>query len=133
MQREAGPDARAAEVWEVVRAFNRAFLQNDADAYFRLVDPEITVMTPSNPYRVDGIEADRSEFEAGLRSGATRVHFFQEMQPMVQIHGDTAVVTYFSRGSYGPTERTAYFKETDVLVRRDGGWRVVHVHVSSTA
>lgn len=93
------------------------------------------MLTPSNPYRVEGIAADRAEFEAGLRSGATRVHFFQEMEPNVQLYGDTAVVTYFPRGSYGPVEaaRTAYFKETDVLTRRDGRWKVVHVHVSATA
>ena len=127
--------ACAAEVWRVVEAFNRAFAENDPERYFRFVGEEITVLTPSNPYRVEGIVADRAEFEAGLRSGATRVHFFQELQPKVQVYGDTAVVTYFSRGAYGPegAARTAYLKETDVLVRREGTWRVVHVHVSSTA
>jgi len=123
-----------SEVWRVVEAFNRAFAQNDAESYFRFVGEEITVLTPSNPYRVEGLTADRSEFEAGLRSGVTRVHFFQELQPKVQVYGDVSVVTYFSRGSYGPegAARTAYFKETDVLVRRAGSWQVVHVHVSET-
>ncbi len=121
-----------ADVLEVVRAFNRAFAENDAERYFSHVDRDITVITPSNPYRVDGIDADRAEFEAGLRSGATRVHFFQELQPKVQLLGDAAVVTYYSRGSYGAAAKTAYLKETDVLARRDGRWKVVHVHVSAT-
>ncbi len=123
-----------AEVLQVVGAFNRAFADNDADRYFSFVDRDITVITPSNPYRVDGIQADRAEFEAGLRSGSTRVHFFQELEPKVRLFGDAAVVTYYSRGSYGPagSARTAYLKETDVLARRDGSWKVVHVHVSTT-
>lgn len=127
--------ALESEVWSVVKAFNRAFAANDPERYFGLVANEISVLTPSNPYRVEGIDDDRAEFEAGLRSGATRVHFFQELQPHLQLYGDTAVVTYFSRGSYGPegAARTAFLKETDVLVRREGRWQVVHVHVSSTA
>jgi hypothetical protein len=34
-----------------------------------------------------------------------------------------AIVTYFARGSYGPEgeERAAYLKETNVLVKREGG------------
>ena len=54
------------------------------------------------------------------------------MQPKVQLYGDVAVVTYFSRGSYGPEETVAYLKETDVLVRRANGWKIVHIHVSAT-
>lgn len=120
------------EVMEVVEALNRAFAENDAEAYFRLVDPDITVLTPSNPYRVEGIEDDREEFEWGLATGRTRVGYFQEMQPRVQRYGDVAVVTYFSRGSYGPDEAVAYLKETDVLVKGPDGWRFVHIHVSAT-
>jgi len=96
------------------------------------IDEDITVLTPANPYRVEGIPDDREEFEWGIRTGKSRVGYFQEMQPRVQIYGDVAVVTYFSRGSYGPEETVAYLKETDVLVRRGDGWRIVHIHVSAT-
>jgi len=27
----------------------------------------------------------------------------------------------------------AYLKETNVLVKREGGWKVVHIHVSATS
>jgi ketosteroid isomerase-like protein len=120
------------EVLEVIEAFNRAFAANDPDTYFTFIDEDITVLTPANPYRVEGIPDDREEFEWGIRTGKSRVGYFQEMQPRVQIYGDVAVVTYFSRGSYGPEETLAYLKETDVLVRRGDGWRIVHIHVSAT-
>src|SRR4029077_1659304 len=110
----------------VIDAFNRAFAANDPDQYFTFVDPDITVLTPGNPYRVEGIAADRAEFEFGIREGITRVGYFQEMQPLIRVYGDTAVVTYFSRGRYGIGDkaRTAYLKETDVLIRRDTGWKI---------
>ena len=122
------------EVWQVIKAFNRAFAANDPQTYFTFIDPGISVITPSNPYRVEGIADDREEFEFGLREGYSRVGYFQEMQPSVRVYGDTAVVTYFSRGSYGAEgkARTAYLKETDILIKRDGAWKIVHIHVSAT-
>lgn len=124
-----------AEVWNTVQEFNRAFAANDPNRYFKYVDPEIVVLTPGSPYRVEGLEHDREEFEFGLQQGSSRVGYFQELQPKIQIFGDTAVVTYYSRGSYGPqgAARTLYLKETDVLVRRETGWKVVHIHVSKGA
>jgi ketosteroid isomerase-like protein len=125
------PDA--AEVWAVVTAFNRAFAANDPERYFSFVDDAITVLTPGNPYRVEGLPADREEFEFGLRAGYSRVGYFQEMQPHVAVFGNVALATYFSRGHYGPegASRALYLKETDVLVRRPAGWRIVHIHVSA--
>lgn len=122
------------EILQVIEAFNRAFADNDPDRYFTFIDEDITVLTPSNPYRVEGIPDDREEFEWGIRTGRSRVGYFQELQPHVQRYGDVAVVTYFSRGSYGPEGEAvvAYLKETDVLVRREGTWKIVHIHVSTT-
>jgi len=126
--------ATESEVLQVIKDFNRAFKNNDPEKYFTYIDDQITVITSSNPYRVEGIKDDREEFEYGIRSGSARVGYFQEMQPKVQLYGDVAVVTYFSRGSYGPEgqAKTLYFKETDVLARKEGAWKIVHIHVSST-
>jgi ketosteroid isomerase-like protein len=128
---EADPDR---EILDAIEAFNHAFAANDPDRYFSFIDEEITVLTPSNPYRVEGIPDDREELEWGIRTGSGRVGYFQELQPRVQRYADVAIVTYFSRGSYGPEgeERVAYLKETNVLVKREGGWKVVHIHVSAT-
>lgn len=132
--KEEGASPAEAQAWQVIKDFNRAFASNDPEKYFTYIDDEITVITPSNPYRVEGIKDDREEFEYGLNTGAARIGYFQEMQPKIQLLGNTAVVTYFSRGSYGPPgqQKTLYYKETDVLLRRDGKWKIVHIHVSAT-
>ena len=126
------PPQHDQEVLDVIETWNRAFAANDPDRYFTLIDEEITVLTPANPYRVEGIPDDREEFEWGIRTGRSRVGYFQEMQRHVQRYGDVAIVTYFSRGSYGREEAVAYLKETDVLVRREDGWKIVHIHVSGS-
>lgn len=125
--------AEAQAVWAAVEGFNQAFAENDPERYFTFMADELTVLTPGNPYRVEGLPADREEFEFSLRAGYSQVEFFQALQPNVQVLGETAVVSYFSRGRYGPAgqAKLAYYKETDVLVRRAGAWKIVHIHVSA--
>ena len=94
-----GEDQRA--VWQVIVRWNRAFAENDVERYFEFIDQNITVLTPGNPYRVEGIIDDRNEFEFGLSTGRSKVGFFQMMQPLIRVFGDMAIVTYFSRGYYG--------------------------------
>ncbi len=124
--------AAEVEVWRVIEEWNAAFAANDAEGYFRYVDESIVVLTPSNPYRVEGIVDDRAEFEFGLRQGYSRVSYFEEIAPIVRVYGDTAVATYFNRGYYGPegNSQMIYLKETNVLRRENGRWRLVHIHVS---
>jgi ketosteroid isomerase-like protein len=124
-----GEDQRA--VWQVIVRWNRAFAENDVERYFEFIDQNITVLTPGNPYRVEGIIDDRNEFEFGLSTGRSKVGFFQMMQPLIRVFGDMAIVTYFSRGYYGSDNgNILYFKETDVLALQDGNWKIVHIHLS---
>lgn len=124
--------ATETEVWRVIEDWNAAFAANDVERYFQFIDESIIVLTPSNPYRVEGIVDDRAEFEFGLRQGYSRVSYFEEIAPIVRVYGDTAVATYFNRGYYGPEGQAQmiYLKETNVLRRENGRWRIVHIHVS---
>ena len=127
--------ATGEEVLQIVRDWNDAFASNDVPRYFTYIDEELSLWTPANPYRVDGLAQDREEFEFSLRSGKTWVNLFQMMQPRVQLLGDAAVVTYAWRGSLGKGDAASmgYFKETDVLLRRPSGWKIVHIHLSRSA
>jgi len=129
-ERTMSPDEAA--VWKVIEAWNAAFAANDVERYFSFLDPDVVVLTPSNPYRVEGKLDDRAEFGFGLDRGYSRVGYFEEVAPLVRVIGDVAIITYFNRGYYGPdgSGQMVYLKETDVLAHRDGEWRVVHIHVS---
>ena len=120
------------EVLGVVKAWNDCFTSNDSTSYFTYIHDDLTLFIPSSPYRIDGKQDDREEFEWSLARGRTKVHMFQELQPNVQVFGSAAIVTYYNRGAYGPdgSEQVYYFKETDVLTKSHGEWKIVHIHVS---
>ncbi len=131
-QQAARLSSEEQDVWRVIEQWNAAFAANDAKRYFHFIDDDITVITPSNPYRVEGLPDDLAEFEFGIRQGYARVGFFQEIAPIVRVYDDFAFVTYFNRGYYGAEENgeIAYLKETTILRRTDDSWKIVHIHVS---
>lgn len=120
------------QIWQAVRAWNTAFEQNDAEGFFRHMHEDVSLFLPTYPYRIEGKEPDRKGYDFGLATGHSRVAFFQEMQPVIAVYGDAALVTYHTRGWYGPpgTEQLANLKETNVLAKQSGVWKVVHVHIS---
>ncbi len=123
--------AEQKAVWETIETWNRAFSENDPDTYFTFIADEITLLLPSSPYRVEGKPDDMEEFRFFLNRGATRVGFFQELQPQVTVIGEMAFVCYYSRGFYGePEGQMATFKETDILKRTPEGWKIIHIHLS---
>ena len=122
------------EILEVIKEWNDRFTNNDTEGYFTHIHNDLTLFTPSSPYRIDGKQDDREEFEWSLKRSKTKVHFFQELQPHIQVYGNSAIVTYYTRGAYGPdsSEQIHYLKETNVLVKENGKWQIVHIHVSKT-
>lgn len=124
--------AQEKEILQVIKTWNDCFTRNDAAAYFTHIHEALTLFIPSSPYRIDGKQDDRDEFEWSLSKGRTQVHFFQELQADVQVFENTAVVTYYTRGAYGPegNEQLYFLKETNVLVKENGRWKIVHIHVS---
>ena len=121
------------EVLAVIKIWNDAFAKNDPEKYFSYIHDSLTLFVPSSPYRIDGKIDDKEEFTYSLDKGWTRVGYFQELQPKVRIYGNTAIVTYHSRGTYGTddSEKEGYLKETDILIKENNQWKIMHIHVSS--
>jgi len=122
------------EVLRTVMEWNKAFEANDPNAYFQFISNDLSLFVPSSPYRIDGKMDDREEFEYSLKKGWTKVGYFQEIQMQAKVYGITAVVTYYNRGTYGEgaNEKTLYLKETDVLIKESGKWKIIHIHVSDS-
>ena len=118
------------EVLRVITEWNGHFARNNTEEYFKFLSNDITLFIGSSPYRIDGLEHDREEFEYSLKQGWTTVGYFQMFQMNIQLYGDTAVATYHTRGSYGLEPKIVFLKETNVLVKEEGNWKIVHIHVS---
>jgi len=121
------------EILKIIQSFNESFLKNDTEKYFSFIIDDFTLFIPNSPYRIDGKILDKEEFEYSLKSGKSRVWLFQMLQPRVQILGNTAVVSFYSRGGFGTSineSNIVFYKITDVLAKENDEWKIVHIHVS---
>ena len=118
------------EVLKTITTWNDHFANNRTDEYFKFLSDDVTLFIGSSPYRIDGINHDREEFEFALNQGWTRVGYFQMLQMDIRVYGETAVATYHTRGGYGLEPKTVFVKETNVLVKQGNDWKIVHIHVS---
>ena len=119
---------------ELLEAENRittAFLKKDVESFFKDSDERLSAFHASNPYRID----DRQSIENALKTFnkySTPTGLYK-VQPRVQLYGDCAVVTYhfIETGEAEGGKLYAYEgKQTDVFVKKQGKWTLVHFHSS---
>lgn len=127
----------------------QAILDNDVAAYHASTVPELTLYEwYVTPHRIDGLafhdflmtESARPDTRATALDPAGRAgqgtekarERFDLANYSEQIYGDCAVCCYTLLITRGTGEGTSVrsHNETRVLVRRGGGWKVVHVHKS---
>jgi ketosteroid isomerase-like protein len=95
-------------------------------------DEEATILVPGLSYRI-GRDEDAEEINfSHLVDGRGHIHFWQVIEPRVQIIGDAAVVSYYARYNIGRAGESAtrQAKETLVLTRQADDWKIVHLHNS---
>ena len=119
-------------VQELIRLeeeWNRAMVQNDAEAIGRYMADDWTIIGP------DGSVSDKPTFLGLVKSGALTHDVMESDDFTVRIYSDTAVVT--ARGVSGGKYRGQAFRVvervSDVFVRQDRQWRCVLTHLSRIA
>ncbi len=80
------------EVWGTVQAANRCWTAGDPMELKSYFHENMVAITPSDPEPLRGREMCVSGWADFARS--TKIHSWQESNPDIRIHGDTAVVTY---------------------------------------
>ncbi len=111
-------DAAAAELIQLERDWDAAFLKNDTAFVDRVLAPEFIATYP------DGTSGDRTKELANAAAFNQQIDSSTLDEFTVQVHGQTAVV-WFTRRLVGPSKgqrlEVAY-RYLDVFVRRDGKW-----------
>lgn len=127
----AGPaDDPEAEIIAMEKAMLDRWGTGDTYAFIELAAPEITYFDPSLEKRLTGREAFE-KFLAPLK-GTFRVPKYEMIDPKVQVYGQAAVLSY-NMIDYDETGKNAFrMNVTEVYVRRDGRWALVHSHFSIT-
>lgn len=115
-----------AELIRVAHDWDRAMVQNDADAIGRYMADDWTIIG------ADGSMSDKATFLGLVKSGALSHDTMESDDVRVRLYGDTAIV--MARGVSGGKFEGEAFREleqsTSVFVRQGGHWRCVLTHLS---
>ncbi len=121
-------DARE-ELIAVVTQWDRAMVENDAEAIGRYMADDWTIIGS------DGSVGDKPTFLGLVKSGTLSHDVMESDDLKVRVYGDTAVVT--SRGVSGGKYQGQPFREVErsscVFIRQAGQWRCVLTHLSRLA
>jgi ketosteroid isomerase-like protein len=117
------------ELIEVANQWDRAMVENDADAIGEFMADDWTIIGS------DGGVGDKASFLALVKSGVLSHDVMESHDAKVRVYGDTAVMT--ARGISGGRYQGQPFREVErtscVFVRQGGRWRCVLTHLSRIA
>lgn len=113
------------EIWATVRAMNDAWTKGNPDGLSRFFHRDMVAVTATDRHRLDGGPACIAAWKAFC--AASRIHRWEEVDPVIHVHGDAAVVAYdfdmaFETGGQATTMggRDMFF-----FVKENGRWWAV--------
>jgi ketosteroid isomerase-like protein len=114
------------EVWQTLQSLNRAWTTGEVEELREYFHENMVAITPVDRQRREGREAC-IEGWAQFVAGTTKIHYWKELDPQIQIYGDTAVVTYYFDMSFDMGDKTIASAGRDmfVFVKEDGRWWAV--------
>jgi ketosteroid isomerase-like protein len=128
-RREATPTRDEEELVATARAWDRAMVENDAQAIGAYMAEDWTIVG------TDGRLGDKTTFLALVASGALSHDVMESHDMDVRVYGDAAVIV--ARGVSGGRFGEQSFREVErtscVFVRQEGRWRCVLTHLSRIA
>ena len=124
------PGASLAEkqVLDVETRYNAAYAANDLPLYFSFLAPDFVQWLP-------GGRSTKAEYQASWtrfiqNGGKVLSANFTEMKIQISPKGDAAAASYLlevvTQSKRGTSDE--YFQESDVLFKRHGEWKVVHLN-----
>ena len=102
--------------------------KGDPSGFLEICAPDVVYFDPYRERRVDGLQALTALYQTFW--GQIHIDRFELLNPLVQVCGDMAVLT-FNYVSYTGDERSAW-NCTEVYRRGEGQWRIVQTHWSYT-
>jgi ketosteroid isomerase-like protein len=122
----------AAEIEKLEIAFNQAYERNDLEEYFSYYADDVTLWFGSE--RAGLADYEKSWHELIEGGGGVEKNDLSDLRVQISPGGDAAVATYVvdvvARQVDGKKTRERAF-ETDVWYKRDGKWKIVHLHYNS--
>ena len=102
--------------------------KGDPGGFLEICAPDVVYFDPYRERRVDGLEALTALYKSFW--GQVHIDRFELLNPLVQVCGDVAVLT-FNYVSYTGDEQSAW-NCTEVYRRDAAGWHIIQTHWSYT-
>ena len=124
-----------SDVTEKIISMEQAALdrwgKGDPWGFTEISAEEVTYFDTGTKQRVDGLKTLKELYTP--REGKIKIERYEMINPKVQIHGNTAVLT-FNLIDYVPTSegsiREVYWNSTEVYSQINGQWKIIHTHWS---
>jgi ketosteroid isomerase-like protein len=128
----ASEPSAASEIETLEVAFNQAYERNDLDLYFSFYAEDVTMWFESGRVALADYRKDWHALIQG--GGGVEKNAISDLKVQVSPGGDVAIATYalevLTRQLGGKKIKEQAW-ETDVWFKRDGKWKLVHVHYNS--
>lgn len=113
------------EIWQTVRAMNDAWTKGDPDDLANYFHRDMVAITATDRLRREGGAACIAGWKGFAE--ATTIHRWEEIDPVIHVYGDAAVVAYYFDMSFDMGGRTIDMGGRDMFffVREDGRWWAV--------
>ncbi|MCX5815122.1 MAG: nuclear transport factor 2 family protein [Proteobacteria bacterium] len=113
------------EVWETLRKLNDAWTKGDGKDLENFFHKDMVAITPTDRNRREG----RDDCVAGWVGflSMAKVHRWEEIDPKIQVYGDSAVVTYYFDMAFEAGGQMIEMSGRDmfIFVKEDGKWWAV--------
>ena len=107
--------------------------KGDVYGYLDIYADEITYFDTATEQRIDGLAAMKQRYVP--IQGKINIDHYDMIDPKVQVHGQTAVLTY-NLIDYEPNEqgdlKEIRWNSTAVYAHVDGEWKIIHSHWAHT-
>lgn len=113
------------DIWRTVRAMNDAWTKGNPDDLVNFFHPHMVAVTATDRLRRLG----QAECLAGWKgfAQAATIHYWTETEPLIQVYGDSAVVSYYFDMAFTMGGQRIEMGGRDLFffVREQGRWWAV--------
>ncbi len=113
------------EIWATLRALNDAWTQGLPDDLARYFHRDMIAITATDRHRLDGSAACIAAWKKF--ADAARIHHWREIDPVVHVYGNSAVVAYDFDMAFDLGGQAVHLGGRDMFffVKEEGRWLAV--------
>lgn len=118
------------EVWQTVQALNKSWTKGKCELLGDYFHDKMVAITPTDRVRIEGKEACIAAWKSFADMATIRS--WEELEPMVTVFGDTAVVTYYFKIAFDMCGESLSLQGRDMftMISENGRWLAVADHFS---